>query len=467
MKFCDIFDFYNKIKGMKIAFIGIGVSHRELIKICAENGALVTLCDKRNLDDIKEKDELMSLGVKFKTGPDYLKNVDADIVFRTPGMYFLSPALDEIKKSGAMITSEMELFFEFCPCKIYAITGSDGKTTTSNVIATMLKQSGKTVHLGGNLGRALLPICHSIKKDDVAVVELSSFQLISMRKSADVAVITNLSPNHLDVHHDMQEYIDSKKNIFIHQNSSQRLVLNLDNEETYKMRTLSKGSVNFFSYANNAHFIESDFDGAFLDENGDIFLKSGSSIEKIMHKSLIKIPGEHNVENYLTAISAVGNEVGSEIVRQVAATFSGVEHRIEYVKEVNGVKFYNDSIASSPTRTIAGLKSFSQKLILIAGGYDKNLSYAPLAPIIKENVKLLITMGNTADKIETAVKDDTSPLALPEIIRVNDMNEAVKTALIKSQSGDIVILSPASASFDKYRNFEERGRHFKDIVNAL
>ena len=468
MLFSDIHDFYKKIKGKKLAFIGIGVSHEELIRRCALAGAEVTLCDKRPAAEIKEAQELSQLGVQLHTGAGYLENIDAEIIFRTPGMYYNNPALLKYRESGVWVTSEMELFFALCPCKIYAITGSDGKTTTSNIIARMLQAYGKKVHLGGNLGRALLPICDKIAPNDVAVVELSSFQLISMKQSPDVAVITNVAPNHLDVHKDMQEYIDAKRNIYRYQNKSSRLILNFDNDITRSMQNEAHGSVQWFSYQNAPAFLDNpEMHGAFLSQEGNLMLKDTLGIHKIMHKSNIKIPGEHNVENYLTAISAVGSEVGADIVRNVAENFGGVEHRIELVRSLGDVRYYNDSIASSPTRTIAGLNAFDQKVILIAGGYDKNIPYAPLAPKIKEKVSLLITLGATAEKIEAALKDDSSPLPVPRAIRVADMAEAVKTAHDHAKAGDIVLMSPASASFDMYRNFELRGKHFKELVNAL
>lgn len=468
MQFVDMNDFLVKIKGKKLAFIGIGVSHYKLIKLCAKAGAKVTLCDKRKFDDINEAEELSSLGVEFKLGESYLKDIDADMIFRTPGMYFNHPALVEYRNKGVCVTSEMELFFELCPCKIYAITGSDGKTTTSNIIARFLEGAGKKVHLGGNLGRALLPICNEISKDDVAVVELSSFQLISMRQSGNVSVITNVSPNHLDVHKDMQEYIDAKRNIYLYQNKNDRLILNYDNEITRSLSGEARGTLSYFSYSNGSEIEKNRaLFGAYLDGEGYICLKNSTSSRRILHKSEIKIPGEHNVENYLTAIAATSGDVPDEVICSVAKNFGGVEHRIEFVRELDGVGYYNDSIASSPTRTIAGLKSFSKKVILLAGGYDKNIPYAPLAPHIKENVSLLILMGATADKIEAALKEDTSNLPIPEIVRVKDMAGAVKVAYERATNGDIVLMSPASASFDLYRNFEFRGKHFKELVNAL
>lgn len=456
MIFSDLNDFLNKTKGRKVAFIGIGVSHRELIFMLAENGAQVTLCDKRDAENIPEAEALKKAGVLLKTGETYLDNIDAEIIFRTPGMYFLNEKITEYRKKGTVVTSEMELFFELCPCKIYAITGSDGKTTTSNLIAQMLTRAGKKVFLGGNLGKALLPVCNEINKNDIAVVELSSFQLISMRKSPDVAVITNVAPNHLDVHSDMQEYIDSKRNIYMHQGAFSRLVLNYDNEITRSMSESARGEVIFFSYSG------ANKSGTYLDSEGYLCLNS----KRLFHKSEIKIVGEHNVDNYLTAIAAVFDEVSAEDIVYTARNFGGVEHRIELVRTLNGVKYYNDSIASSPTRTIAGLNSFKEKVILIAGGYDKKIPYAPLAPKIKEKVRLLILMGATADKIEAALKEDNNG-EIPEIIRVKNMDEAVLKAFERSQNGDNVLMSPASASFDLYSNFEARGRHFKELVNSL
>ncbi len=464
MKFSDINDFYSKIRGKKVFFIGIGVSHEELIFKCKRAGADVTLCDRRKEADIPEAAALLKAGINLKLGEDYLENIDADIVLRTPGMYYNHPSLIALREKGVFLTSEMELFFELCPCKIYAITGSDGKTTTSNIIAKMLERFGKKVYLGGNLGRALLPVCEQISKDDVAVVELSSFQLISMKTSPHLAVITNLSPNHLDVHGTMDEYIDAKRNIFKYQQSCDRLVLNLDNAITRGFSDEASSNVSYFSYKGECL---NDSLGAFLSSEGYLCLKTSGGVKKIMHKGLIRIPGEHNVENYLTAIAAVGEEVGSEVVRYVAENFGGVEHRIELVRTLNSVSFYNDSIASSPTRTIAGLRAFNQKVILIAGGYDKKLCYDPLAPLICEKVSLLITLGATADKIEKSVLECRCDFPAPKIIKAEDMKQAVDIAYKNASKGDVVLLSPASASFDMYKNFECRGRHFKELVNAL
>lgn len=456
--------FYKSLHNKKVSFIGLGRSHRELLPMFVSKGAIVTLRDKRTHEQIgEEADKLEALGIKLTLGENYLENLcEEDIILRTPGMNYFTPALQQARESGAFVTSEMELFFDLCPCKIYAVTGSDGKTTTTTVISEFLKAQGFSVFLGGNIGFPLLPRIEQIGPDDRAVVELSSFQLISMRKSPDVAVITNVAPNHLDVHKDMQEYIDAKRNIYLHQGGISRTVINADNEITASFLPEIRGEAMQFSRR-----ITPDL-GCYLAEDGTLTMNDRHSVTPVLHMDEIRIPGIHNVENYLAAISAVWGEVSKENIVSVAKNFGGVEHRIEFVRELDGVTWYNDSIASSPTRTIAGLNSFKQKLILIAGGYDKKIPFEPLAPKIIEKVKVLILMGVTAPKIEAAVTSceayDPDKLT---ILHVSSMQEAVQKAREVAEKGDIVSLSPACASFDLYPDFEARGRHFKELVNAL
>ena len=457
--------FYSEIKDKKIAFIGTGVSHIELIKLFIEKGIDVTICDKKKKEDFNKDlySELSLKGAKFSLGENYLEAIySCDIIFRTPGMYFNSPAIIKAREMGIVVTSEMEVFFDVCPCKIYAVTGSDGKNNSTTIISEFFKTEGKTVHLGGNIGRALLPIAENIKETDVAVVELSSFQLLSMRKSPEVAVITNIAPNHLDVHGTMEEYIASKCNLILHQNAFSKTVLNNDNEPTMKLKDIVRGKLVTFSRKGKVN------NGAFLNEKGELCYSDYGDITEILPMTQIKIPGIHNVENFLTAISAVWGEVSIDSIKKVANEFGGVEHRIEFVRELNGVRWYNDSIATSPTRVLAGLASFNQKLIVIAGGYDKKIPFEPLAKPVNEKVKILILLGLTADKIENAITnyegyDDTKL----KIIRVKSLEEAVETAQKHAEKGDIVTLSPACASFDMYRNFEVRGQHFKRLINEL
>lgn len=457
-------EFFVSIKDKKVAFIGMGVTNNDTIRLFLKKGIDVTVCDRKERENAGEiAAEFERNGAKLSLGEHYLDAIyGCDIVFRAPGVYFNIPELRKAMDMGIVVTSEMEVFFDLCPCKIYAITGTDGKTTTTTIISEMLAKSGRTVHKGGNIGRALLPIIEDIKPEDAAVVELSSFQLISMRKSPQTALITNIYPDHLNVHSGMEEYIGAKTNILLHQNAFSRAVLNMDNVETDKLSGIVRGDLYKFSVKNVPER------GSYLDGDGWLCFTDKGKSERIIHKDSIKIPGMHNVENYLAAIAVVHGEVDSETIAYVAENFGGVEHRIEFVRQLNGVKYYNDSIATSPVAVNAGLNAFSQKLIVIAGGSDKKLDYSLIAEPISKKVKILILLGATADKIEAAVRgcaayDENNC----RIVRVNTMEEAVTKAHELAQSGDIVTLSPASASFDMYKNFEERGRHYKSIVNAL
>ncbi len=458
----NIENFFKKMNGKKVAFIGIGVSNKDVIKLFAEKGIATEARDRADREKLGETaDILEKAGTVLKLGEGYLDDIDADVVFRTPGMNWWNPVLCELRKSGKAVTSEMEVFFSLCPCKKYAVTGSDGKTTTTTLISEFLSAAGKTVHKGGNIGRALLPIIEKIKEEDRAVVELSSFQLISMRQSPEVAVVTNVAPNHLDVHKDMEEYIEAKRNILRHQDAFSVSVLNADNVITASMAELCRGELRWFSR------LKPVVNGAYLREDGMLCYCEHGNVTELFNKNEIKIPGLHNVENYLAAIAATWGEVPIESIEYVAKTFCGVEHRIELVREIDGVKWYNDSIATSPTRTIAGLSCFDKKVILIAGGYDKHIPYEPLAPHLIEKVKLLILCGATAPKIATALQNDPKYSGKPEIVFVNSMEDAVATAYGYAEKGDIVTLSPASASFDRYKNFELRGKHFKELVGRL
>lgn len=457
--------FFEEMKQKKVAFIGVGVTNTDIIRLFLKKGINVTLLDKKQpkqLGDIYN--ELKEAGVMFRLGESYLDALeDFDVIFRSPGMYFNHPKLTEARAKGVAVTTEMEVFFELCPCKIYAVTGSDGKTTTTSVIAEFLSASGVTVHKGGNIGRALLPIIEDIKETDAAVVELSSFQLLSMHQSPDVAVITNIAPNHLDVHGTMDEYIAAKVNIIAHQNAFSKTVLNLDNELTNALSSQVRGTLVKFSRNNVPDR------GAFLREDGMLCYNELGNLTPVMHMDDIRIPGMHNVENYLTAISAVWGEVSLDTITYVAKNFGGVEHRIEFVRETSdGVKWYNDSIATSPTRVLAGLNSFSQRLIVIMGGYDKKIPFEPMAETICQKVKVMILMGVTASKIEAAVTGCSAYRdGYPMIIHAESMEDAVKKAQDISENGDIVTLSPACASFDLYPNFEVRGNHYKRLVKEL
>ncbi len=448
--------YFTSLQGKNIVVLGLGVSNRPLVRLLLRYGCAVTGCDKTPREKLEDEVlELERLGCRLQVGESYLENLSADLVFRTPGMHPANPALETLRKTGAEVTSEMEVFFELCPCTILAVTGSDGKTTTTTLISEMLKAAGKTVWLGGNIGTPLLPLLDNMKETDFAVVELSSFQLLDMRRSPHVAVVTNLAPNHLDVHKDMEEYVEAKKNLFRFQISDDVLILNADNAITASFR--GNGRTRFFS-----RMVRRD-QGVCL--QGSMICRDGVPV---LDTRDIAIPGVHNIENYMAAILAVEGLVEDEIIRTVAREFGGVEHRIELVRVKDGVKFYNDSIASSPSRTIAGLNSFSEKVLLIAGGYDKHIPYDVLGPIICKHVKKLYLNGATAEQIRRAV--ETSPEYCPgnpEIIDCGDFTTAVYRAAEDAVSGDVVLMSPASAAFDQFKNFMVRGDYFKNLIKEL
>ena len=444
------------IQGKKVAFIGAGVSHKRCIEQFVELGAQVTLCDqKKSIEDFGDyADTLRRLNVALSLGEHYTDGfAGQDIIMRTPGYEYFKPELQAAKAAGAMVTSEVELFFEFCPCEIVAVTGSDGKTTTTTLISKMFEAAGRKVFLGGNIGAALLPQLADVTPDAVAVVELSSFQLISMRRSPKVAVVTNVTPNHLDHHKDMQEYIDAKRNLMRFQKTGDRVVLNADNDITAAFR--GNGTTRFFSRKGMAYVCIED----------GVICRDG---REVLPTKDILIPGVHNIENYMAAIAVVEGLVADEAIRHVAKTFGGVEHRIELVRVKDGVRFYNDSIASSPSRTIAGLRSFPEKVILIAGGYDKHIPYDVLGPEICAHVKKLYLGGATGQKIREAVErcPEYDPKAL-EIVDCGSFEPAVRAAAAAAEPGDVVLMSPASAAFDQFKNFMVRGAFFKKLIKEL
>ena len=442
--------YFDSLIDKKIAVLGIGVSNRPLIRMLLAHGLHVLACDKTPREKLDaEVLELERAGTVLHVGEHYLDDVQADIVFRTPGMHPDIPALRRLREKGAELTSEMEAFFEVCPCPIIGVTGSDGKTTTTTLISEMLKAEGKTVWLGGNIGTPLLPLTRQMKETDLAVVELSSFQLMDMKRSPQRAVVTNLAPNHLDIHKDMQEYVDAKKNIFRYQDGSGLLVLNADNDITAAFR--GNGTTRFFSRKGMAYVCIED----------GVICRNG---KPILPTKDILIPGVHNIENYMAAITVVEGLVSDETIRHVAKTFGGVEHRIELVRVKDGVRFYNDSIASSPSRTIAGLRSFPEKVILIAGGYP----YDVLGPEICAHVKKLYLGGATGQKIREAVErcPEYDPKAL-EIVDCGSFEPAVRAAAAAAEPGDVGLMSPASAAFDQFKNFMVRGAFFKKLIKEL
>lgn len=444
--------------GKTVAVIGLGISNIPLISFLLRHGASVCARDKKPFDLLPETVRAYALeGVRFQCGEDYLSDLNESVIFKSPGIRYDKPELLDAADRGITVTSEMELFFELCPCPIIGVTGSDGKTTTTTLIHHALsRQYGeKRVFLGGNIGTPLLPLVEEMTPDCFAVVELSSFQLHTMKRSPHIAVITNLSPNHLDWHTDMEEYRDAKRNITRYQVSGDRLVLKKTDQQTACFgKEANKGvEVCYFDDPTQVHC-----------ENGIIY----DGTRMIMQASDIKIPGNHNVLNYMTVIAALRGLVDIDNIVRLAKDFPGVPHRIEFVREWEGVRYYNSSIDSSPSRTNAALTSFKDRVIPICGGYDKKIPFEPLADVLIRKAKAVVLTGATAEKIEQTLlaHPDYDASKLP-IIRKDTLEDAVQAAKAIAKPGDTVILSPACASFDAFPNFEVRGNTFKKIVAAF
>ncbi len=467
--------FFDNLKGKKVAFVGMGVANVPCAEFMARLGAEVYACDQRNKEyiGIEICEKLEKLGVKFSLGDSYLDILpDMDLVFRSHGILpFQNPWIGECIERGQKVTTEMEIFFKLCPAKIFAVTGSNGKTTTTTLIAKMLEKQGIKVYLGGNIGKALMPELETITENDIAVVELSSFQLLTMGNlvhSPDVAVVTNIECTHQDHHISLDEYVDAKRNILIYQNADCRTILNADCDYSigsrvyHDMRFDVRGRLFEFSIK---HPVEN---GAYMKDNGDIVYRENDEETYVMNKNDIIIPGTHNIENYCTAISAVWGMVDVENIKSIALTFGGVEHRIEFVREYNGIRYYNDSIATSPSRVISGLKAFGKKIIVIMGGSDKGNDMSEMVPYILKYVKLLVLNGATAEKIyDTIISDENYKNSDIKIVKTDYLENALNIAKEKAQSGDVVTLCPACPAFDQFKTFEYRGRKFKELVNGF
>lgn len=457
--------FKNDIRSKKVAVLGIGISNIPLIRYLINLGVAVTAFDKNTSESLKDAfSQLEGLPVQYSLGNDYLSRLEGfDMIFRTPGMRPDLPELVDAVARGAELTSEMEVFLRLCPAQVFAVTGSDGKTTTTTLIYKILTEEGYNCWLGGNIGTPLLSKIDDVIETDKVILELSSFQLMTIKNCPSIALITNISPNHLDVHKSLNEYIDAKKNIFINQTEKDKLILNYDNDITRSFGDEAKAKCVYFSRINNLN-------KGVVFQNGKIIVKSDENEIEIVDADSIKIPGVHNIENYMAATAATIDFVKPETIRKIATTFNGVEHRIELVRELNGVKFYNSSIDSSPSRTIAALSTFKRKVILIAGGKDKGIPYDSIGQIIAEKVKCLLLIGATAPRIEEAFNNyihQTDIESDVKIIHCDTYEDVVNEAYKEAVPGDCVILSPASTSFDMFKNFEHRGNVFKELVNNL
>lgn len=467
----------DKYSGKDCRVLGFGRSNRPLVEILLSAGARVTVHDgDENILNEEQTRELISKGVNFSVGQGYLQNLCGDYIFRSPGIRPDLPEISAAVDNGAKLTSEMELFFEVCPCNIIGITGSDGKTTTTTVthllLKTELEKKGKgKAYVGGNIGAPLLPLVFEMTEDDIAVVELSSFQLQTMKKSPQRAIITNISPNHLNWHTDMGEYVAAKRNICSHSGVEQ-LVVNRENTITHGIAQSCDVFTTYFSSTRSSYGeiepILKKICSAVYEDGGVIYFDDGKSRDPILRTADILIPGRHNVENYMAAIAVTRGLVSKETVREVATTFGGVEHRLEFVRERNGVRYYNSSIDSSPTRTAAALSALGKAPIVICGGSEKNISFEGLAIDLCTRVKSVVLTGQSAPhilaEIEKCPSYDKEKLTVKHI---PNFDEAVLAAANMAEEGDIVLLSPACASFDAFKNFEERGNRFKTIINGL
>lgn len=457
-------EFNNYLKFKKVAIIGLGVSNLPLLDYMYEKNAKVTVFDEKEEKDIEKNilEKLKNYKFDYFFGKNCFENLKGfDIIFRSPSFLPTRKELVEEEKRGAIITSEIEMLMKLTPATIIGVTGSDGKTTTTSLIYSILKNAGYNTYLGGNIGIPLFTKLNEMKPNDIVVLELSSFQLMGMDVSPHIGVITNITPNHLNIHKDYEEYINAKKNIFKYQNKDDYIILNYDNDITRNCAKEAKSKVIFFSG-------KEKLENGFIVDNKIIKKCEDGIRTHILDCKDVLLRGEHNFENIATAIAATSSLVDIDKSIDTIKEFKAVEHRLEYVRTIDDVKWYNDSVSSSPTRTIAGLKSFDEDIVLIAGGYDKNLDYTPIAKPILKKVKTLILLGQTSGKIFDAVKEEEEKENKNiDIFMVNTLEEAVNLARKQAKVGEIVLFSPASASFDMFKNFADRGNKFKGLVNKL
>ena len=457
-------EFNEYIKFRKVAVIGLGVSNLPLLDYLHDKKSTVTIFDDRNIDELPKEivEKITNYGFNFSFGKNSLEKLqNFDLIFRSPSCLPTKPELQAEIKRGAIVTTEIELLMKMCPSKIIGVTGSDGKTTTTSLIYAILKDAGYNTYLGGNIGTPLFTKLEEMQPEDIVVLELSSFQLMGMEVSPNIAVITNITPNHLNIHKDFEEYIDAKKNIFKFQNENDILILNYDNEITKNCSKEANGKVIFFSG-------KEKLDNGYIIDEGIIKICVDKIRKHILNVDEVILRGEHNYENIATALAATSTLVDLDVAIQTVKNFKPVAHRLELVRELDGVKWYNDSASSSPTRTLAGINSYKEEIVLIAGGYDKNLDYKPLAKPILDKVSTLILMGQTSGKIFDCVKEEMEKenKKIP-IYVVDDLDNAIKTAKKYTKPNQVVLFSPASASFDMFKNAVQRGELFKEKVNKL
>jgi len=451
-------------EGQRVTIFGLGREGLALARFLILQGAEVTVTDIKKEELLKsEMADLAGLPIKYHLGGHPEDVLSADVFFVSPGVPQGIPIPMEARRRGIALSSETRLFFSLCPAPIIGITGSSGKTTTTSLVGEIMEADGRRTFVGGNIGSPLIDLVDRIGPQDAVVMELSSFQLEVLDHSPHIAAVLNLSPNHLDRHESMDDYVSAKSNIVRFQTEQDYAILNADQGLTSGLSEICEGQTVLFSRQGRVDL------GAFLDGE-HVTLRWEGEDERICTVSEIRLLGLHNVENVLAACAisaAAGAQTGA--VRRAVTSFQGVEHRLELVKEIDGVRYYDDSIATSPQRTMAALNSFPDPVILLAGGREKHLPLESLAEAILQKAKALVLFGEAASLLEQAVADKRSQHADARlrVNRASDLAQAVRTAARIAEPGDVVLLSPACTSFDMYRDFAERGEHFKSLVRGL
>lgn len=459
-------EFLKSLNGKRIAVIGAGVSNLPLIKVLIKNKLDVTVFDKKDFDEMVEETSkyLKDNKINVSLGNDYLSKLEEfDVIFRSPSMLPTNTYLEKEAKRGCLITTEIEQVIKLAPCPVIGVTGSKGKTTTTTILYKLLEGMKKSVFVGGNIGTPLFDKLDEMQSSDLVVLELSSFQLMNMTVSPHIAVVTNISPDHLDVHGSYEEYIDAKKYIFRHQNKNDILVLNADDEIVSKFSDEASGMVRYFK---NTSIDKTKLKNCYVLEGN--YIKYNE--DKVIDTSKLILRGKHNYLNICAALNAIHDyiDVSNEELESIASEIKGVAHRLEFVREIDGVKWYNDSASTTPDKAYAGITAFDEPVVLIAGGYDKNISYESMAKPILEHVSKLILFGATSNKIYNAVMNESKKTgkSIP-IYLMDTLEEVVNVAKEVSVSGEVVLFSPASASFDMFKNAYQRGDLFKEQVRQI
>ena len=451
-------DNFNKdLENKNVLVLGIGVSNLPLLDYLYEYKANISIRDKKKLDELSDevREKINKYNIECVLGDSYLDDLnDYDIIFRSPSILPNIKPLEVAKNNGVIVTTEIEQVIKLAPCKVIGITGSKGKTTTTTILSTILEKLNYNVYVGGNIGTPLFNKIKDMNKEDIIVLEMSSFQLMNMEVSPNISIVTNISPDHLDIHKDYQEYINAKKYIYLNQNKDDILVLNEEDDIVKDMYKDSIGEVRYFGSINhnNNYYVK----------DRDIYYNN----EKVIDTKKLLLKGRHNHLNICAALTAIKDyiNVDNKKLESIVSDIKSVHHRLEYVRTINGVEWYNDSASTTPDKSMGGLNAFDEKIVLIAGGYDKNISYEEFGKPIVENCSKLILFGATKDKIyDSVIKQKTNI----EIYKLNTLEEVVNKAYEIAKKGEVVLFSPASASFDMFKNAYQRGDLFKELVNKL